>query len=146
MFLCLFLLMVDNGIMVWFSYFQRDYSTALQSKNEPEFYKDLGGGIMEAFGQLFDEKANLLVYPFKTADLCLTAKSYFPQDHLSHLHQFLVRNNNIIDIANCDDIDTDVRSQDVRQLLVDGNPEWEKLVPDSVRDVIKSKGLFTKGV
>ena len=113
---------------------------------EPEFYKDLGGGIMEAFGQLFDEKANLLVYPFKTADLCLTAKSYFPQDHLSHLHQFLVRNNNIIDIANCDDIDTDVRSQDVRQLLVDGNPEWEKLVPDSVRDVIKSKGLFTKGV
>lgn len=106
------------------------------------YYKHLDGGILSAFGQLFDDKTKLLVFPFKTEDLCKTAKTFNPKPSLKYLFQYLLSNKYIEDIFGCDDIDTTIHSETVRELLKKKNKKWEKLVPTEIKDFIKKKRLF----
>lgn len=106
------------------------------------YYKHLDGGILAAFGQLFDDNTKLLVFPFKTENLCKTAKTFNPKSKLKYLFQHLLHNKYIEDIFGCDDIDTTIHSETVRELLKKKNKKWEQLVPEEVKDFIKKKRLF----
>lgn len=106
------------------------------------YYKHLDGGILSAFGQLFDENTKLLVFPFKTENLCKTAQTFNPAPKLKFLFQHLLYNKYIEDIFGCDDIDTTIHSETVRDLLKQNNKKWEKLVPSEIKDFIKKKRLF----
>ncbi len=109
---------------------------------DEEYYKNLNGGTLEAFAKLFDSKTKLYIYPFKTEDICLNTKSFFPDPSLTHLYQHLTANKSIVDILNCDDIDTSLSSSDIRPLLEKGDPQWESLVPEEVKNIIKKKQIF----
>lgn len=114
----------------------------LQKLFDPEFYKPLRGGIVEGFSRLFDENTKMLVFPFKSKELCVTTKTYRPNPELAHLYQHFVTNGMIVDLANCDDIDTSIHSQDVRYMLATGDLDWQKLVPAQVRDLILKRKMF----
>jgi hypothetical protein len=47
-----------------------------------------------------------------------------------------------VDVAGCDETQEYMHSRDVESLLAQGDCKWETLVPDKVRDLIKSKKLF----
>lgn len=117
-------------------------ATLLERLLDESHYQDLDGGILESFSRLFDTHSLLLVYPFKTKDQCLTTASFFPQGSLAHLFRYLVEDKKILDIANCDNVDTSYHSEDVRRMLESHSPEWENLVPEKVRDHVKKNKLF----
>ncbi|MCB0366648.1 MAG: hypothetical protein H6624_00390 [Bdellovibrionaceae bacterium] len=108
----------------------------------PEFYSSLSGGLMEGMGRLFDEKTGFLVYPFKSDTLCLTAGAFHPSPQYFHLFCHLTDNGRIIDMAGCDDIDTSIHSEQVRQSMEDGDPSWKNLVPNQVAQLIETKKMF----
>lgn len=110
-----------------------------------QFYRELPGGILEAFSRLFDEKTRLYVFPFKSKEMCMTVKTFRPDKTLVHLYNHLVDSRLIMDIADCDDVDTSVLSQDIRTMLVANDSAWEKLVPKVVSEKIKAKKLFGLG-
>ncbi|MBT4762324.1 MAG: hypothetical protein HOO06_11545 [Bdellovibrionaceae bacterium] len=110
-----------------------------------EYYKKLPHGILGAFGNLFDSKTKLLVFPYKDNDICLTSQAFSPEPSLYHLYKHLFENKFIKDISNCDNIDTTVHSSNIRQMLEENDPNWEDLVPDIARDHIKKKKLFGLG-
>ncbi len=97
---------------------------------------------MAAFGQLFDQKSRLYVYPFKSDKSCLTSRSFNPDPSLAHFYKHLVENGFVADMEDCDDVDSSLMSDDVRKLLSAGNPKWEDAVPPTVRDLIKKRKLF----
>ena len=105
-------------------------------------YSKYPGGIMSALGLLFDEKSRFYVYPYKTEKECTTASSFSPTPDVLHLYKHLRENKFILDLENCDDVDTTLHSEGVRKLLSVGNPKWEELVPPAVRDLIKKRKLF----
>lgn len=109
-----------------------------------KYYDHLPGGIMEAFGTLFDDRSKLYIYPFKSDVSCLTARSFFPDPHLKHLHQHLLENNKIVDLSNCDDLDTSIDSNTVRELMENKDPSWSDYVPKKAAQVIQEKSLFSK--
>ncbi|MCB0362259.1 MAG: hypothetical protein KDD35_06040, partial [Bdellovibrionales bacterium] len=111
---------------------------------DPKFYTHLPGGLLEAMGHLFDDKTGFLVYPFKDKSICLTAGSFHPQTNFHHLYSFLVASGRILDMANCESIDTSVQSENVRKLLQEGNSKWEELVPPSVARLIREKSFFKR--
>ena len=117
-------------------------ATLLDKLLDESHYTDLDGGILEAFSRLFDDESLLLVFPFKNNETCLTSKSYFPKGSLNHLYKYLIESGHIVDIADCDDLDTSIHSEDVRKMLEDKNKDWESLVPEAVRDLIIKKKLF----
>ena len=109
---------------------------------DEHYYANYSGGILAAFGDLFDDKTRMFIYPYKTDDTCLTAATFVPKPHLVHLYKHLVENHLIADMHNCDEVDTSLQSEVVRKLLSAGNPKWEELVPSEVRDLIKKRKLF----
>ncbi|MBX7231006.1 MAG: hypothetical protein K1X29_02870 [Bdellovibrionales bacterium] len=109
---------------------------------DSQHYQHLPGGILEGFSRLYDEKTKILVFPFKSEQMCLTASTFHPTGSLKHLYQYFIQQKLITDILGCEDVDTSIHSQDVRLMLKSGDPKWEELVPPPVRDLIKKQGLF----
>ncbi len=109
---------------------------------DENFYTDLNGGILEGFSRLFDDNAILFVYPYKSDSLCLTSQSFFPKPPLGSLLEYLKSTKRIVDLLNCDDVDTSLHSEDVRALLENKDPKWEEYVPEEVKDLIISKKFF----
>ncbi len=107
-----------------------------------EHYRTLPGGVLEGFSRLFDESTSLVVFPYKSDNLCQTAKTFHPPDNMNHLHQFLMSSGKIVDIADCDEVDTSIHSSDVREMLSSGDPAWESLVPAVVAKMIRSRKMF----
>lgn len=105
-------------------------------------YKDLAGGILEGLGKLLDAKTKLYVYPHKTDLACMTAKSFFPTPEVKHLYAHFRDSNQVCDIAGCDETEIYTHSDQVHQMILKKNPQWESLVPTGVRDLIRSKKLF----
>ncbi|WP_374027369.1 hypothetical protein ACES2J_11895 [Bdellovibrio bacteriovorus] len=107
-----------------------------------EHYSDLQGGLLEGLGKLLEQKTKLYIYPHKTPNLCLTAKSFFPAPHLRHVYAHFVENKQIVDISGCDETGDYLHSIDVMKMIESGDAKWEQLVPPGVRDLIKSQKIF----
>ncbi len=114
----------------------------LEKLFDVSFYKELPGGVLEAFSRLFDERTRLYVFPFKSEQLCITSQTFSPDKPLRHLYGYLRDNHFITDIADCDDVDTSIHSQDIRDMLARQDPRWETLVPPAVCERIKALKLF----
>ncbi len=105
-------------------------------------YKDLVGGLLEGLGKLLDTHTKLYVYPHKTDKTCLTAKNFSPTPNLKNIYAHFKDNNQICDIAGCDETEIYTHSDQVHEMILKKNPQWEALVPTGVRDLIRSKKLF----
>ncbi|RYZ69404.1 MAG: hypothetical protein EOP09_07735 [Proteobacteria bacterium] len=105
-------------------------------------YKDLSGGLLEGLGKLLDANTKLYVYPHKTEMVCVTAKSFFPAPHMRHIYTHFKENSQICDIVGCEEAEVYTHSKQVHDLMVAKDPQWEKLVPAAVRDLIRTKKLF----
>lgn len=109
---------------------------------DEEPYTDLDGGILEGFSRLFDDHTRLFVYPYKDEQVCLNSQSFFPKAPLDSLLSYLKTKKRIVDLLNCDDVDTSVHSQDVRDLLEKKDPKWQEYVPAAVKDLIIKNKFF----
>jgi len=116
--------------------------STLQGLFDAQYYAQYPGGIMAAFGQLCDGRTRLYVYPYKTDASCITAASFHPSSELNHLYKHLIENKFIVDMRECDNVDTSIHTEVIRKLLSSGNPKWEDLVPTQVRELIKKRKLF----
>ncbi len=114
----------------------------LEKLFDAKYYETLSGGILEGFSRLFDDQTRIMVFPFKSERTCKTTKTFNPPGSLAHLYAYLTTNKSIIDILNCDDIDTSIHSKDVREMLSCGNAAWKDLVPPKVRDLIVARKMF----
>jgi hypothetical protein len=117
-------------------------ASLLEKIFEENVYSGKTGGILNALGKLFDRDARFLVFPYKTEKTCLTAKTFSPKANLIHLYQYLIENNYIVDITDCDDVDTSILSSQVREKLQANDNSWKKFVPEVVSDLIEKNNLF----
>ena len=111
---------------------------------EEEYYSDLPGGIMEAFGKLFAANQQVLVYPSKTdrSDELQTSENFQAAEHLTHLYQHLRTNNYIKDIKNAKIENLHIISDNVLDMIKNGKSGWEAFVPYKVAHMIKEKKMF----
>lgn len=105
-------------------------------------YKNLEGGIFEALGKLLDEQTKLYIYPHKNDEICLTTKSYFPPKEVNHLYRHFIESSQVMDISGCDYTETYYHSSDVKKMIESKNKNWEKLVPELVKEYIKKHKLW----
>lgn len=109
---------------------------------DEKFYAQLPGGILEGMSRLFDQKTRVFVFPTKDDKTCETAKTFSPGPKLDPLYRYLFQNQWITDALDCDDVDTTVHSNQVREWLSQKNPSWKKFVPEKARALIESRQLF----
>jgi hypothetical protein len=130
-----------------------------------KYYEHLEGGILEAFGRLFRNAVKLYIYPMQqtayehyiasmgdripqaanhafAAGVLINAKNLQVNDHLRNLYAHLLENHYIDCIVGFDSSILHIFSRDALNRLREGDPAWERMVPDRVVEAIKKRGLF----
>lgn len=111
---------------------------------DERYYRELKGGTLEAFGQLFMNNLRVYVYPGQQSpDSSVLTLSNIPVDkNIKHLYRHLTENQYIMDIPEYREEVLPWFSHIVLQKIKNNDPSWEKMVPRYVSAFIKSKRLF----
>ena len=110
-----------------------------------QYYNDLPGGIMEAFGKLFKKNVKIYLYPYldKEKDILLTSKNLKVSDNLQELYKYFLYNRRIEDILNFNQDYLYSYSRKILEKIAKGESGWEDQCPDGVADLIKERGMFS---
>lgn len=118
----------------------------LQTIFEEKYYENLAGGIFEAFGLGFGKNMKLYVYPAKLNENNELYKldNFVMSTNLRGLFQVMMDNNRMqaitIDETSLDHLD--IYSDKVLEMIRNGIPGWETMVPPEVEDCIKENKLL----
>ncbi|MGV0756217.1 TonB-dependent receptor [Empedobacter brevis] len=109
-----------------------------------QYYADLPGGIMEAFGKLFKKNVKVYLYPYldKQKDILLTSKNLQVSDNVHELYKYFLYNGRIQDIFNYNRGYLDSYSRRILEKIANAEQDWEKECPEGVADMIKDRGMF----
>lgn len=105
-------------------------------------YSHLQNDIFEAASKLFDPKACVYVFPYKTNETCSSLNTFFGDKGTNQVISFLKDRNNLRELLNCDEVESSVLSSHVRKLMSENNPEWKELVPEKLKTLVEERGLF----
>ena len=108
---------------------------------DEQYYRNLNGGIMEAFGIIFTRDIRFYLYPYKPDNKSelLTSSNIPIHPRIKDLYNYLLSNGRLIDL----DFNPDVLGIFSREVLKkiknceEGN--WEDQVPEGVSEIIKEK-------
>ena len=110
---------------------------------EPEYYRDLEGGILEGLGKLFKTRVKLYVYPFlnPNGDL-VTTQNFEVEPNLVHLYTHLLENGFIEPMQGHNPNYLPIKSAEVLTKIRSGAEGWERMVSPEVGSIIKQRKLF----
>ncbi len=109
-----------------------------------EYYSELEGGILEAFGRLFTKNLRIYVYPLKEGNdkpLVTAANVDVPPD-LKNLYRHLVERGRIQALENYDEGVLHIFSRDVLRRIKERDESWENMVPPEIAETIKKRRFF----
>lgn len=118
--------------------------TNLHELFDNKYYRDLKGGILEAFGVLYSSDLKIYVYPSqpkKDGEL-ETSKDFEIHPRFQPLYDFLVFNRRIKDIETYDPEILQIFSRDVLKKIRKGQDGWQECLPTYVDKMIQDKKLF----
>ncbi len=111
---------------------------------DEKYYRNLSGGILEAFGKLFYKDLKIFLYPLKDVETgeLITSDNIKVHPRLKILYEYFRYNGRIIDIKNYKPEILDYFSRDIFKMIATGKKGWEEMVPKGVAETIKSRRLF----
>jgi len=109
-----------------------------------KYYRNLNGGILEAFGILFSRDLKMYLYPWRDekTDELLTSENAPIYPRLKPLYDYLLFNKRIVDIKDYNADILHIYSRQVLQMIRDKEEGWEDLIPTYVDTIIKDNELF----
>ena len=111
---------------------------------DEQYYTELEGGILEAFGKLFTTNLRIYVYPLleqETGTLRTIDNLQMPPE-LEHLYNYLVHRGMLKQLRGFDESLLHIFSRDVLQKIKKGDSSWEAMVPAEIAAVIKNRRFF----
>jgi len=111
---------------------------------DEKYYRNLSGGILEAFGKLFYKDLKIYLYPSKdqeTGEL-ITSKNVIVHPRMKELYKYFKYNNRLVDIEDYNPEILEIYSRTVYKMIAQDKIGWEKYLPEGVADIIKKKHLF----
>ncbi|WP_111708471.1 TonB-dependent receptor [Lutibacter citreus] len=111
---------------------------------DEKYYRNLSGGILEAFGKLFFKDLKVYLYPFKnqkTGEI-VTSENLRVHPRMKELYKFFKYNGKVVDIKDYDPKILEVFSREVLKMIENGEPGWEEMLPTGIAETIKNERLF----
>jgi len=109
-----------------------------------QYYTELEGGILEAFGKLFTKDLRLYVYPLRdhvTGQLKMVENLEIPGTQ-HNLFRHLLERGRIKQLDNIDESVLHIFSRDVLKRIKENDASWEDIVPSEVAQMVKQRQLF----
>lgn len=116
----------------------------LMDFSRDDYFTDLEGGALEAFGRFFRRNVRVYAYPFLDRDsgTLVTAESLRVNDSLQCLFSFLLGQRALEGIRDADPACFGIHSEEVLASIQSGDPAWEAQVPAAVVRLVKERRLF----
>jgi hypothetical protein len=111
---------------------------------DEKYYRDLSGGVLEAFGKLFYKDLKVFLYPLKDLESgeIITSENLKVHPRMKELYKYFKYNGRIADIKKFDPDILEIFSRKVFKMIVSGQSGWEDMLPEGVAKIIKNKRLF----
>ncbi|MGG8496549.1 TonB-dependent receptor [Tenacibaculum sp. TC6] len=137
-------------LVEYFSEFTRERMALAMGVNnliqifDEKYYRDLSGGILEAFGKLFYRDLKIYLYPYKEENTgeYLTSENLKVHPRIKELYKFFKLNGRLIDLKDFNPEVLHIFSRTVLQMIKNGEEGWEEMLPKGVSETIKEKRLF----
>jgi len=111
---------------------------------DEKYYRNISGGILEAFGKLFFKDLKVYLYPLKdqkTGEI-KTSENLKVHPRMKELYKFFKYNGKVVDIKDFDPEILDVFSRTILNMIANGEHGWEEMLPEGIPDIIKEERLF----
>ena len=111
---------------------------------DEKYYRNLSGGILEAFGKLFFKDLKIYLYPLideKTGEV-ITSENLKVHPRMKELYKFFKYNGKVIDIDNYDKTILNIFSRKALKMITDGEDGWQEMLPEGISEIIKEDRLF----
>ena len=111
---------------------------------DEKYYRDLSGGILEAFGKLFFKDLKVYLYPLKDQrnGEIKTSENLKVHPRMKELYKFFKYNGKVVDLKDYDPEILDVFSKTVLDMIANGEHGWEDMLPTGISEIIKKDHLF----
>ncbi len=109
-----------------------------------KYYRNLSGGILEAFGKLFFKDLKVYLYPLKdrsTGEI-KTSENLMVHPRMKELYKFFKYNGKVVDIKDYNPDILEVYSKTVLEMISNGENGWEEMLPNGIPEIIKEERLF----
>jgi len=112
-----------------------------------QYYADLEGGILEAFGRLFTKDLRIYVYPWRdpATNVLQTVENVVMPAHVAGLYRHIVEGRKIKQLDNFDVSLLHIFSREVLKRIQDGDESWILMVPPRIAEVIMERRFFGYG-
>ncbi|HIE45767.1 MAG TPA: TonB-dependent receptor, partial [Flavobacteriaceae bacterium] len=112
---------------------------------DEKYYRNLSGGILEAFGKLFFKDLKVYLYPLKDKETkeLITSDNLKVHPRMKELYKFFKHNGKIVDIKDFDPKLSNIYSREVLKMISKGIDGWEEMLPEGIAEQIKDKRLFS---
>lgn len=109
-----------------------------------EEYSSLEGGLLGSVGKLFQKNVNVYVYPYKSEDDSefLTLDNLLVKKEYTLLYEYLKTLDQVKGIQKFEEKHLHIYSRKVLNMIINNEPGWEEMVPESVAKTINEKCLF----
>jgi hypothetical protein len=111
---------------------------------DEKYYRNLSGGILEAFGKLFFKDLKVYLYPLKdqrTGEI-RTSENLKVHPRMKELYKFFKYNGRVVDIKDYNPEILDVFSKTVLEMIAKGEHGWEEMLPKGIAEIIIEERLF----
>jgi hypothetical protein len=111
---------------------------------DEKYYRDLSGGILEAFGKLFYRDLKVYMYPYhdQESDDFINSDNLKVHPRMKELYKFFKNNGKLLDIKGFNKENLDIFSRTVLKMIMNGEKGWEAMLPEGIAETIKQKRLF----
>ena len=111
---------------------------------DEKYYRNLSGGILEAFGKLFYRDLKVYTYPYHDteSDEYITIEKLKVHPRMKELYKFFKNNGKLVNIDDFDKDILDIFSRTILKMILNGEKGWEEMLPEGISDTIKQKRLF----
>ncbi len=111
---------------------------------DEKYYRNLSGGILEAFGKLFFKDLKVYLYPLKdqrTGEI-KTSENLKVHPRMKELYKFFKYNGKVVDIKDFNPNILEIFSKTVLNMIANGENGWEEMLPKGIAETIKDERLF----
>jgi hypothetical protein len=117
---------------------------SLQDLFKDQYYTDLEGGILEAFGRLFTRNLRIYVYPLRdqATRTLRTVENVEMPPNVHGLYRHIVEGGGIKQLDNFDEGVLHIFSRDILKRIKDEDSSWTSMVPAEIAEVIKKRRFF----
>lgn len=111
---------------------------------DEKYYRNLKGGVLEAFGRLFNRNLKVYMYPYKDegTNEYINSSNLKVHQQMKELYKFFKENNRLVDIKDFNPEILDIFSRTVFKMIKNGEDGWQEMLPSGIAEMIEDKRLF----